>query len=272
MLIRLDPGIRRDDGNGINQRHLKSFLCDFAPLRFKKSLHSWRFKAQPATVNTMQRIPEPELMNDPAQALAYARADFSEPHNRFIEQFRSCFPRWAGQGHVLDLGCGPGDICQRFARAFPQTHIHGIDGAAAMLNIGRDDLQQAQLADRIQLIEGYLPGATLPRAHYDAVISNSLLHHLNDPQVLWKSIAQHAAKGAPVFVMDLRRPDTEAAAEELVAQYASGEPDILRHDFHHSLLAAYRVEEIEAQLHAAGIDWLTVNAFGDRHIIVLGCR
>jgi len=218
----------------------------------------------------MDRIPEPELMNDPAQALAYARTDFSEPHNRFIEQFRNCFPDWAGQGHVLDLGCGPGDICQRFARAFPQTHILGIDGAAAMLNIGHNDLQLAQLTDRVQLIEGYLPGAALPRTQYDAVISNSLLHHLNEPQVLWKSILRYAAPGAPVFVMDLRRPDTEQAAAALVELYAEDEPDILRHDCHCSLLAAYRVEEIQTQLHAAGIDWLTVSALGDRHVIVHG--
>jgi ubiquinone/menaquinone biosynthesis C-methylase UbiE len=220
----------------------------------------------------MDRTPEPELMNDPAQALAYARADFADPHNRFIEQFRSCFPRWAGQGHVLDLGCGPGDICQRFARAFPQTHIHGIDGAAAMLNIGRDHLQHAQLTDRVQLIEGYLPGATLPRTQYDAVISNSLLHHLYKPQVLWESVLQYAAPGAPVFVMDLRRPDTEQAAKALVELYAQNEPDILRHDFHHSLLAAYRVDEIQTQLRATGIDWLTVTALGDRHIIAHGTR
>lgn len=220
----------------------------------------------------MDRIPEPELMNDPAQALAYAHADFDEPHNRFIEQFRSCFPHWAGQGHVLDLGCGPGDICQRFARAFPQTHIHGIDGAPAMLNIGRDDLHNAQLSDRVQLIEGYLPGVTLPRAQYNAVISNSLLHHLSEPQVLWHSILQYAAPGAPVFVMDLRRPASRENAAALVNTYAAGEPEILRTDFHNSLLAAYCTEEVQAQLRIASIDWLHLQAIGDRHIIAYGRR
>ena len=218
----------------------------------------------------MDRIPEAELMNDPAQALAYARADFSTPHNHFIELFREYFPDWPGTGYVLDLGCGPGDICQRFARAFPQSHIHGIDAATAMLAIGRDDLRNAQLDDRVQLIEAYLPDATLPRTHYDAVISNSLLHHLNDPQVLWQSVLRHATPGTPVFVMDLRRPDSFESAAALTDTYAANEPDILRNDFYHSLLAAYRVDEIQAQLRCAGIDWLTVSALGDRHITVYG--
>jgi ubiquinone/menaquinone biosynthesis C-methylase UbiE len=220
----------------------------------------------------MDRIPEPELMNDPAQALAYARADFAAPHNQFIALFRATFPDWPGTGYVLDLGCGPGDICQRFARAFTRTHIHGIDAAPAMLSIGREDLRAAQLVDRVQLIEGYLPGATLPRTRYDAVISNSLLHHLNDPQALWQSILRHALPGAPVFVMDLRRPDSAASAALLTDLYAADEPDILRNDFYHSLLAAYRVDEIQTQLRSAGIDWLTVVSLGDRHVTAYGTQ
>ena len=220
----------------------------------------------------MDRIPEPELMDDPAQALAYARADFEQPHNQFIAQFRQCFPDWPGKGFVLDLGCGPGDICRRFAQAFPDVQVHGVDGAAAMLAIGRDDLRAAGLERRVELFKGYLPGAMLPREHYDAVISNSLLHHLHDPLALWQSILHHAAPGALVFVMDLRRPASREDAAALADIYAKSEPEVLRTDFHNSLLAAYRVDEVEAQLLAAGIDWLRLQAVGDRHIIVHGWK
>ena len=220
----------------------------------------------------MDRIPEPELMDDPAQALAYARADFEQPHTQFIAQFRACFPDWSGRGHVLDLGCGPGDICRRFAQAFPETVVHGVDAAPAMLHIGREDLRTAGLDRRVELFKGYLPGALLPREHYDTVISNSLLHHLYDPLALWHSILRHAAPGAPVFVMDLRRPENHEQALKLVERYAAGEPEVLRRDFYNSLLAAYRVEEMLAQLAALGIDWLQVEALGDRHVIAHGRR
>ncbi|HEY9199918.1 MAG TPA: class I SAM-dependent methyltransferase [Gammaproteobacteria bacterium] len=220
----------------------------------------------------MDRIPEPELMDDAAQALAYARADFEQPHSQFIAEFRARFPDWPGTGHVLDLGCGPGDICRRFAQAYPETCIHGVDAAPAMLHIGREDLRNAGFGQRVELLKGYLPGALLPREEYDAVISNSLLHHLHDPLALWQSILRHAVPGAPVFVMDLRRPEDPERAAELVELYTAGEPDVLRTDFHNSLLAAYRVEEVRAQLHDIGIDWLHLNAFGDRHIIVYGSR
>lgn len=81
----------------------------------------------------MMRIPEPELMNDPAQARIYAAADFSEPHGRFIELFAERFPDIRPRGLVLDLGCGPADISIRFARAYLSCRIVGVDGAPAML-------------------------------------------------------------------------------------------------------------------------------------------
>jgi ubiquinone/menaquinone biosynthesis C-methylase UbiE len=218
----------------------------------------------------MERIPEPELMSDPEQARAYAEADFAEPHGRFVAEFRRCFPAEPMDGWVLDLGCGPGDIVQRFARAFPACRVDGVDGAEAMLAPGRQAIAAAGLTERVRLIHGYLPHCRLPRAHYDAVISNSLLHHLNDPMVLWAAIESYARPGAPVFVMDLLRPGSPAAATALVEAYAGEEPEILRRDFYHSLLAAYRPEEIEAQLVTAGMSHLDLEVISDRHWLVSG--
>jgi hypothetical protein len=53
----------------------------------------------------MQHIPEPELMTDPAQAQAYAEADFSAPHDAFVAHFAARFPDFK-TGSVLDLGWG----------------------------------------------------------------------------------------------------------------------------------------------------------------------
>ncbi len=67
-------------------------------------------------------------MESPAQAEAYARADFSAPHQRFVELFNEKFPNLDPRGTVLDLGCGPGDIALRFAQAHPHCTVHGLDG------------------------------------------------------------------------------------------------------------------------------------------------
>lgn len=215
----------------------------------------------------MQRRPEPELMDDPAQARAYAEADFAAPHEAFVDEFQAAFP-----GHdprrVLDLGCGPADVTLRFARRYPQAAILGVDGARAMLALGHAAVAAEHLDDRISFVLARLPGFAFQPV-FDTVISNSLLHHLADPAVLWDAIK--AACGASVFVMDLRRPDSERAAQALVEQYAANEAPVLKQDFYRSLLAAYAPQEIVAQLQHAGLGGaLRVRAHGDRHVIVWG--
>lgn len=218
----------------------------------------------------MQRVPEPELMNDKAQAEAYACADFAIPHNHFIELFREKFPGLEINEAVLDLGCGPADISRRFVQAYPACHVHGVDGAQAMLEFGQQLNEQSGLSHRIQLIEACLPGVTLPRNHYHVIISNSLLHHLHDPYVLWKTIAQHARPFAHVFIMDLVRPQSEDEARKLRDLYAADEPPVLQQDFYNSLLAAFTPQEVQQQLEQMGFSGLQVEVVSDRHMIIFG--
>jgi hypothetical protein len=63
----------------------------------------------------MERIVEPELMDDEAQARAYAEADFEEPNARFVALYREFVGALPAGAAVLDLGCGPGDITLRLA-------------------------------------------------------------------------------------------------------------------------------------------------------------
>ncbi|MGE0518559.1 MAG: trans-aconitate 2-methyltransferase [Candidatus Binatia bacterium] len=218
----------------------------------------------------MNRIPEPELMIDPVQALAYAQADFDEPHSRFIALLRAHHRGAAAAGVALDLGCGPGDITFRFARAYPGWEVDGIDASPAMLALARAAARQAGLATRVAFAEAHLPSWALPHARYDLVISNSLLHHLADAGALWAWLASAFPAGTPVFLMDLMRPASRAAAQALVDRYAAGEPDVLRQDFFNSLLAAYTAEEVRQQVRDASLDKLEVAAVSDRHLVVSG--
>jgi SAM-dependent methyltransferase len=219
----------------------------------------------------MKRIPEPELMDDEAQARAYAEADFEEPNSHFAALYDEFIGQLPAGSAVLDLGCGPGDITLRIAAAHPEIEIHGLDGSGAMLAFGRGALaQQPELAGRVSFIEGLVPDAVLPRARYDAVISNSLLHHLHAPETLWRMIHARARPGAPVLVMDLMRPGDEAGAQALVEQYAANEPEVLRRDFYNSLLAAFEPAEVRQQLELSGLGGLDVTAVSDRHMLVRG--
>lgn len=218
----------------------------------------------------MKRIPEPELMEDEEQVRAYAGADFEDAHSNFIRLFQTTFGHHL-RGYVLDLGCGHGDITMRFARAYPTCIVHGIDGSEAMIRCGNEILKEAQdIHDRVVLVRGMLPESVPPRRKYDIVISNSLLHHLAMPPMLYQSIIRYAASNAPVFIMDLRRPQTFDEARALVETYVAHEPEILKRDFYNSLLASFTVEEVREQLKVAKLDRLQVKAIGDRHLVIAG--
>ncbi|MFY4730398.1 class I SAM-dependent methyltransferase, partial [Nitrospira sp. BLG_2] len=194
----------------------------------------------------MNRILEPELMDDPAQAEAYARADFAEENQGFVDRFKEYYSEFS-QGKVLDLGCGPADIPIRLAKLYPSCQVIGIDASAPMIQLGEQAVKEAGLVDRISLrCERYedIAGARI----VDAVVSNSLLHHLPNPLQFWQKIRQLVKPGAPVLVMDLLRPDSPEAAQAIVDHYAANEPDILRRDFYNSLLAAFTEDEIGSQL------------------------
>jgi cyclopropane fatty-acyl-phospholipid synthase-like methyltransferase len=220
-------------------------------------------------VELSTRVPEPELMDTVEQARAYADADFTEPHEAFVVRFGERFPEFRS-GRVLDLGCGTADVTVRLARAYPHVRVHGVDGAAVMLDEGGKLVRNADIRDRVSLELVRLPSRALAGASYDAVISNSLLHHLADTRVLWATIASAARPGAPVFVMDLCRPASTEAAHDIVNTYAAGESPVLRDDFFRSLCAAYTADEVQAQLVDAGLERFRVERAGDRHLLVWG--
>jgi ubiquinone/menaquinone biosynthesis C-methylase UbiE len=211
----------------------------------------------------MRRIIEPELMSDDEQALAYTNADFEAAHSKYPKLFAVCFPRRPRKALVLDIGCGPCDVTRRFAKANPDYRFHAVDGSPAML-------KQAPPHPRIRLIQGIIPKAKLPAKHYDVILSSSLLHHLPDPQALWQTIQHYSHPGTIVFVVDLRRPTTEAAARKLAKKYSDGEPAILQRDFFNSLHAAFTVSEVRRQLDAAGLSSLKVRSISNRHLAVFG--
>lgn len=208
-------------------------------------------------------------MTDPDQVRAYANADFSVPHEGFVSLLSEKFPTLPRTGRALDLGCGPGDISFRFARRFPGWSLVAVDAAAAMLELAGSTLRAGEFTSRISFHQVYLP-APNPFGPFELVFSNSLLHHLADPLVLWRTLREWGTSRVPIFVMDLMRPNSRAEAKELVETYASNEPAILKQDFHNSLLAAYRPEEVRAQLADCGLGHLEVEATTDRHFIVWG--
>jgi SAM-dependent methyltransferase len=202
----------------------------------------------------MQRVPEPELMNDAEQAAAYAGSALDNAYWLFVQLFHKHFPDQIENKIILDLGCGPAAIPLRLARRCRTCEIHCVDGALHMLAEGRKAAQRSNLENQVLFFHGMLPDKLpLPRERYEAIISNSFLHHLADPMILWQALHEYALPKASILIIDLLRPSSEKAAQRIVDSYLPDASPLLRQDMLLSLGAAFTLDEVRTQLRQAGL-------------------
>jgi len=216
----------------------------------------------------MKRVLEPEVMDDPEQVLAYAQADFEKENQGFVDHFFTLYPDLDNH-HILDLGCGPGDIPIRVVRRHSTCRVTGIDASQPMIAYAEQAVQKAGYQDRIQFLCQRFQDVTLtPPA--DVAMSNSLVHHLPNPLRFWYCLKSLLKPGSRVLVMDLLRPESPEAAQSIVDEQAANEPERLRQDFYRSLLAAFTEDEVAAHLAELNLSRLFVDVPDDRHWVVYG--
>lgn len=216
-----------------------------------------------------QRIPEPEPMDDAEEAQAYAEADFGEVNQAFVDCLLT-FVDPLEEADALDMGTGPGDIPLRVLRERSGWRITAVDVSAAMLDIARAAAEREGAGDSLVFVQADAKGTPLPDASFDVIFSNSILHHVTGTGRFWSEIARLARPGATVFLRDLARPPSTEEAREIVRRYAGQESDLLQEEYYRSLLSAYTVAEVRAQLDGAGLTSLAVEKITDRHLDVFG--
>ena len=163
--------------------------------------------------------------------------------------------RTSRSGRILDLACGPADITVRFARAYPEARLVGLEGSPPMLALGRQRVAEAGLDARDRL---RAHGAARPRPHPARHVRRGRVHELAAPLPRPRGAvggdARHRRdRRVPVRPGPLPARLPRARRRRIVDQYAAGEPEVLRRDFYNSLCAAFTPSEIEAQLAAAGL-------------------
>jgi len=219
----------------------------------------------------MRRKPEPQYMDDLAEADAYAKADFTAVNEAFVDRLVDLVQAGPDDAvQAVDLGTGPGDIPIRIARRCPGWRLTGVDASKPMIAIARQASERAGTAGMLRWLIADAADTHLPDKSFDVVLSNSILHHVADPAAFWAEARRIAKPGAAWLLRDLFRPADENRARALVDQYAADESAILRQEYYRSLLSAYTAEELRRQLDAAGLQSLQVKIITDRHVDVFG--
>ena len=212
----------------------------------------------------LERILEPEVMDDPAEAAAYDAMDHAEPNQAFVRRLMGLGV--AGCRRALDLGTGPGDVPVLLCGQAAQTHVVAVDLAQSMLDLAWPKVQAAGLADRVELRRMDVKDLALPEGSFDAVFSNTILHHIPEPLAMLREAARVLSPGGLVLIRDLRRPRDRAELDRLVARHAADCDDAQRRLFAESLHAALTPDELGALAEQAGLVGARVVVDTDRHM------
>jgi ubiquinone/menaquinone biosynthesis C-methylase UbiE len=210
----------------------------------------------------LPRTLEPEVMDSEQDAREYQAIDNDAVNADFVEAFLALAPT---EGVVLDLGTGPAHIPLLLLQRSPGLRAVAVDLSTHMLDLARDNVARSGLGHRIELAARDVKNTQFPARSFDAVICNSLVHHIPDPVALFREIVRVARPGAALLIKDLLRPGSAGELEALVARYAARDTPFQRELFHHSLHAALRVEEVVNLCARAALHGVRILQSSDRH-------
>jgi ubiquinone/menaquinone biosynthesis C-methylase UbiE len=205
---------------------------------------------------------EPEVMDSSEEARDYDAMDHSTVNRVFVADFLSV---WNGRGPVLDVGTGTAQIPIELCRQRLTVEVTAIDLADHMLTWARKNVDAAGLAARIRPEKQNARAMTYPDGSFQAVISNSIVHHIPEPPGVFAEIVRVCAPGGLLFVRDLMRPPDKATLRHLVDTYAAGANNHQRKMFADSLHAALTLDEVRGIVGEFGFDPSTVRGTSDRH-------
>jgi demethylmenaquinone methyltransferase / 2-methoxy-6-polyprenyl-1,4-benzoquinol methylase len=124
-------------------------------------------------------------------------------------------PRWraflvsrvdAGpEDRVLDVATGTAAVAIEVARTTGAS-VTGVDQSAEMLAAGRERVERAGLADRIELVEGRAESLPFADASFDALTFTYLLRYVDDPAATLRELARVVRPGGTIAALEFGVP------------------------------------------------------------------
>ncbi|WP_169976730.1 class I SAM-dependent methyltransferase [Tautonia rosea] len=212
----------------------------------------------------LPRVLEPEVMDTPEEAHDYDAMDHAEVNARFVSDLITYHGR-SPSGEWLDVGTGtaliPITLCQRVE----SCRIVGTDLAEQMILLGLQNVIAAGLSHRIRLDRVDAKAMPYPDQSFEAVLSNSIVHHIPDPLAVLAEMARLVAPGGTLFVRDLTRPNSQNELDRFVQLYVGQEPEHAQAMFRDSLHASLTLVEVQHMVASLGLPQDGVQMTSDRH-------
>ena len=124
-------------------------------------------------------------------------------------------------GHILDVGTGPGRLLVELAARRSDIRLAGVDPSADMVNHATRRLQNAALDDRADLRVASAEDLPFPNDTFNAVVSTLSSHHWADPHRAVAEQARVLRPGGALWIVDLRGVAPAAVTQALATDFPS---------------------------------------------------
>jgi len=119
-------------------------------------------------------------------------------------------------GHVLDVGTGPGRLLVEIARARPDVRVTGVDVEPDMVRLAEHAARDEGLASRVRTEVADVATLPLEAASVDVVVATLTAHHWPEVDAAVHELARVLRPGGVLLVVDFRsavdRPLRESVA------------------------------------------------------------
>lgn len=125
-----------------------------------------------------------------------------------LERVPGLADRLAAGCAVVDTACGAGVGAVRLATTYPRCAVTGVDGDAHSIDLARERIEAAGVADRVTLVHSALEDMVLdePAA---LVVNNISMHECRDIDRVAENVRASLEPGGWFVVSDFPFPDTD---------------------------------------------------------------
>ena len=144
-------------------------------------------------------------IDDSDAAEEYDRISLLPPFRLIRRRFVGKLKKYAAEGTIADVGCGPGYLLQVIAKEYPTIKLIGVDISKAMVERAKANFESLGLADRVEFREGSADHLPFEDQSQDVIVSTLSLHHWADPEAALNEIHRVLKPGGKMLVLDLMR-------------------------------------------------------------------
>lgn len=116
--------------------------------------------------------------------------------------------RFFATHRLLDLATGTGDIALAAAQTFKEIQVLGLDFAESMLREADRKSRQANLARRIDWVQGDALHLPFPKESFDAVSIGFGIRNMPDRRQVYQEILRVLVPGGKLCILELTTPQS----------------------------------------------------------------